>query len=276
MKPDYELNYKPVQKCIDAIRRLPVVRKLPADEGANFNELIKKIWEFMINAKLVIDEPCVIKHKSHEINVVYKQNGLAVIQDGKLILGDKELLIQEEFDQFQFLSPYEWKLKEHKTKNIRNDYEAFEPTGPEGDWSDALNYPLDAVGEDLDKHVHEKLGKIFFTQLKCRLEELESEWLRARSINISKAPQLIKDHIRKFSTKNGKSFQKKLTKFLLRKQSLLDVKPEFAMACMKLNAQELIALAKFCERNSSDINFISKDDFTQAFNMAKVESVQTG
>lgn len=83
------------------------------------------------------------------------------------------------------------------------------------------------------------------------------------------------------ATRRGKSkadrkkFQDKLVKFLKTAPSLVESSPDFIMECFQLPPRDLEKLQKFLRSSTADINFIAKEDISEAQLLAQVEQVQT-
>jgi hypothetical protein len=106
-----------------------------------------------------------------------------------------------------------------------------------------------------------------------RLDALQVELLRMRAEVGTRVDELVAEHIQKKSRKEAAKFREKFVKFLKSSPELINSDPDFILTCFRLDPLALEALQEFLKTSRSDLPFITRDDITDAQDVAKIVEV---
>lgn len=87
--------------------------------------------------------------------------------------------------------------------------------------------------------------------------------------------QIVQDYITKYSVKERKALQKKLSALLGKTQGLIDADPKAIFEFYKLCSDDIKKFAGHVKRNPNDVDVVELEDIVEAQNLARVHKVMT-
>lgn len=87
--------------------------------------------------------------------------------------------------------------------------------------------------------------------------------------------QIVEEHVTKYSVKERKALQKKLSTLLEKSQDLIDAPPEVLFALYQVSPDEIKKFAGHIKRNPNDVDVVELEDIVDAQNQARVRRVMT-
>lgn len=121
--------------------------------------------------------------------------------------------------------------------------------------------------EEFFRVIHEALGPRW---VECQQQLIQEIRRIDRDIH-----QIVQDHITKYSVKERKALQKKLSTLLEKSQGLVDAPPEAIFEFYKISPDEIKKFAGHVKRNPNDVEVVELEDIVEAQNQARVRKVMT-
>jgi hypothetical protein len=267
------MDYKLVEDAIDKLRDsdafkkscTPDNRRTKLNQAALQQEYIKKMrqatlqsWHFLINSKLKISPPRVLKVCSpYSQNLITTVNRLHVVLDGKISWEEKFFKVRGE----KFF--YRW--THTHPQHPQQLYLSFSSYG--------ISYMLDGVSSSSLTPDDSGISGVFNEQLSERLDYLDKEWKAAWQKSLLDADQIVGQFSGINTNKEALKFREKLRDFLSKTPGLLDVNPDTMLECMSIDPDDLDDLVKFLKRNKSSLMFVRREDFEESQKVAQVQKI---